>query len=83
MSVLLTTYPPTTLTLNFGNTKSEFKTREREPPLLPKHHFKPQDTVFLVTLVLIFAQKSVYSGEKRSLESRIFVFKFPGRRHLE
>ena len=32
---------------------------------------------------LIFVQKSVYSGEKRNLESRIFVFKFPGRRHLE
>ena len=55
----------------------------KEPPLLPKHNIKPQDTIFVISLVLIFVQKSVYSGEKRSLESRIFVFKFPGRRHLE
>ena len=48
-----------------------------------KTSLKPQDIVFAITLVLIFVQKSVYSGEKRSLESRIFVFKFPGRRHLE
>ena len=30
----------------------------REPPFLPKNHFKPQDIVFAITLVLIFFQKS-------------------------
>ena len=54
-----------------------------EPPLLPKNHFKSQDIIFAITLVLISFQKSVYGGEKRISESRIFVFKFPGRRHLE
>ena len=39
---------------------------QREPPLLPKNHFKPQDIVFTITLVLIFFQKSVYNGEKRN-----------------
>ena len=42
-----------------------------------KTSIKPQDIAFAITLVLIFVQKSVYSGEKRSLELHIFVFKFP------
>ena len=33
--------------------------------------------------VLCFVFRFVYSGEKRISESRIFVLKFPGRRHLE
>ena len=45
--------------------------------------YKSEDIIFVITLVFIFLQKSVYSGEKRISESRIFVFKFPGRRHLE
>ena len=39
------------------------------------NHFKSEDITFAITLVLIFFQKIVYSGEKRISESRIFVVK--------
>ena len=56
----------------------------REPSLLSKNHFKSQDTKICNNASFnFFFQKSIYSGEKRISESRIFVFKFPGCHHLE
>ena len=44
-----------------------------EAPLLPKNHFKPQDTVFAITLVLIFSGR-VSMVEKNEFQNRVFLF---------
>ena len=47
---------------------------ERKPPLLQKNHFKPQDIVFAITLVLIFFSRRVSLGEKNEFQNRVFLF---------
>ena len=54
-------------------------TPSREPPLLPKNHFKSQDIIFAIILVLIFFSRIVSIVEKNEFQNRVFLFSnFPG-----
>ena len=53
----------------------------RQKWFFPTENLKIGDVIMVINPVC--SKTRVESGEKRISESRIFVFKFPGRRHLE
>ena len=44
----------------------------KEPPLLSKNHFKSEDIIYAITLVLIFSRVSIV--EKNEFQNRVFLF---------
>ena len=46
----------------------------KEPPLLSKNHFKSEDIIVVITLVLILFFRRVSIVEKNEFQNRVFLF---------